>query len=98
MKNKNFSKKQNNKPANRIKSGRIEIVSWNNTSNNNGKKFRSFSLNKHVIEKDDENPKRFITTIESLNGLFESDLKSLKQIIDKALDKAIEEDIDEVIE
>jgi hypothetical protein len=93
MKNKkSFSKKQNNRPANKIKVGRIELVCWNNTSSNNGKKFRSFSVNKHVIEKDHDNPKRFITNIYSLDGLFESDLKSLKEAVDSALEKTIKED------
>lgn len=88
---KNFSKKQNNRPESRVKVGRTEVVSWNNTSSN-GRKFRSFSLNKYVVEKDDDNPKRLITNIYSLDGLFESDLKSLRQAIDRALDRALDEE------
>jgi hypothetical protein len=73
-------KNQNNKPIDRIKEGRISLLRWENT-NGDGEVFTSFSLNKTMMRKNEDEPSKFEGQVFSLNGLTKHDLESIKEVI-----------------
>ena len=88
--------KKHNKPADKARAGRVEVAWWNHT-NTKGESFSSFAISKRFVQKDDENPNRFITEIKSLSGLFKSDLLNLREAIDEALKPAENEPCEDLV-
>ena len=74
--------RQKNKPKERIKVGRISLVKWEN-SNGNGEVFNSFSLNKTLMKRNEEDPSKFEGQVFSLNGITMSELEAIKEAIEK---------------
>ena len=74
--------RQKNKPKERIKVGRISLVKWEN-SNGNGEVFNSFSLNKTLMKRNQEDPSKFEGRVFSLNGITISELEAIKEAIEK---------------
>jgi hypothetical protein len=72
--------KQKNKPKEKIKVGRISLLKWEN-SNGNGEVFNSFSINKTLMKRNEEDPSKFEGQVFSLNGLTMSDLEAIKEAI-----------------
>jgi hypothetical protein len=88
--------KKSNKPADKVKAGRVEVAWWNHT-NAKGESFSSYAISKRFVQKDDDNPNRFITEIKSLSGLFKSDLINLRETIDEALKTVENEPEDDLV-
>ena len=74
--------KQKNKPKVRIRVGRISLLKWEN-SNRNGEVFNSFSLNKTLMKRNQEDPSKFEGQVFSLNGITMSELEAIKEAIEK---------------
>jgi hypothetical protein len=72
--------KQKNKPKERIRVGRISLLKWEN-SNGNGEVFNSFSLNKTLMKRNEEDPSKFEGQVFSLNGLTMNDLEAIQEAI-----------------
>ena len=79
-------KNRNNKPIDRIEEGRISLLRWENT-NKQGEVFTSFSLNKTMMRKNEEEPSRFEGQVFSLNGLTKHDLEAIKEVIEELQEK-----------
>ena len=73
-------KQKKNRPKERVRSGKISLLQWEN-SNGNGETFESFSINKTVTRTDDSDRSRFTGQILSLNGLTKRDLTDVKNVI-----------------
>jgi hypothetical protein len=84
-------KNQNNKPIERIKEGRISLLKWEN-SNRYGELFTSFSLNKTVMKRSEDDPSKFEGQVFSLNGLTKKDLKDTKELIEEMMEAEEEEE------
>ena len=67
-------------PKEKVSFGKISLALWEN-SNGDGDVFESFSLNKTVVRRDDNDRTRFTGQIISLNGLTKNDLSCVKQAI-----------------
>lgn len=76
--------KSENKPRERVKSGKIEVLQWENCKD--GESFRSFSISKTVKRLDAEDRSKFTGQVFSLNGLTKADLNNIKAAIDEMLD------------
>ena len=77
---------KNNKPKEKIKNGRISLLKWENT-NGEGEVFTSFSLNKTLMKRDEEDPSRFEGQVFSINGLTIYDLEAVKEVITEMQEK-----------
>ncbi len=77
---------KHNKPTERIRIGRISLLRWEN-SNGNGEVFVSFSLNKRVMKRNEENPSKFEGQVFSLNGLTNYDLTAIKEAVKEMEEK-----------
>jgi hypothetical protein len=72
-------KNENNKPKEKIKEGRMSLLRWEN-SNNYGELFTSFSLNKTLMRRNQDEPSKFEGQVFSINGLTMSDLEAIKEV------------------
>lgn len=83
-----------NKPISTREEGRLKLVEWENKSKNGKKEtFTSYSLVKEVRQRDENDPRKAMVTTFALNGLFESDLKDLKRMINKFCAEKDDEEI-----
>ena len=73
--------KQKNKPADKIKDGRISLLRWEN-SNKYGEPFTSFSLVKTIMKRSEDDPSKFEEQLFPINGLTKKDLKDIKELIE----------------
>ena len=78
-------KNQNNKPIEKIKEGRISLLKWEN-SNKYGEPFTSFSLNKTIMKRSEDDPSKFEGQVFSLNGLTKKDLTDITELIGEILE------------
>ena len=78
--------KKNNKPKEKIRVGRISLLKWEN-SNGDGEVFTSFSLNKTVMKRRQDDPSRFEGQIFSLNALTNYDLAAIKEAVTEMEEK-----------
>ncbi len=83
-------KNQNNKPIESIKEGRISLLKWEN-SNKYGEPFTSFSLNKTIMKRSEDDPSKFEGQVFSLNGLTKKDLEDITELIGEILEGEEEE-------
>ncbi len=77
---------QKNKPIEKIKEGRISLLSWENTDEQ-GQKFISFSLSKTAYKKRIDDPSKFEGQTYNLNGLTKNDLDAIKKLITEMEEK-----------
>jgi len=85
-------KNQKNKPIENIRQGRISLLKWEN-SNKYGEPFTSFSLNKTIMKRSEDDPSKFEGQLFPLNGLTKEELKAIKELIDEMLEGEEEEEI-----
>jgi hypothetical protein len=78
-------KNQKNKPIENIKEGRISLLKWEN-SNKYGEPFTSFSLNKTIMRRSEDDPSKFEGQFFNLNGLTKKDLKAITGLIEEMLE------------
>jgi len=81
-----MEKQKNNKPIERIRVGRISLLRWEN-SNGDGEVFISFSINKTVMKRKEDDPSRFEGQVFSLNGLNSYDLAAIKEAVKEMEEK-----------
>ena len=81
-----MEKQKNNKPKERIRIGRISLLRWENF-NGAGEVFVTFSLNKTVMKKREDDPSKFEGQVFSLNGLTSYDLAAIKEAVKKLEEK-----------
>lgn len=74
--------KQKNKPKDRVEVGRISLVRWENSSGG-GEVFTSFSLQRTVTKRNEDDPSKFEGQVFSLNGLTMRDLEAIKEAIEQ---------------
>jgi len=74
--------KHKNKPKERIEVGRISLLQWEN-ANGGGEVFTSFSLQRTVTKRNEEDPSKFEGQVFSLNGLTMGDLEAIKEAIEE---------------
>ena len=74
--------KQKNKPKDRVEVGRISLLKWEN-SNGDGELFTSFSLQRTVTKRNEEDRSKFEGQVFSLNGLTMGDLEAIKEAIEE---------------
>jgi hypothetical protein len=77
---------KHNKPTERIRIGRISLLRWEN-SNGDGEAFISFSINKTVMKRKEDDPSRFEGQVFSLNGLTSYDLAAIKEAVTEMEEK-----------
>jgi len=78
--------KQKNKPKERITIGRISLLKWENF-NGAGEVFVTFSLNKTVMKRREDDPSKFEGQVFSLNGLTSYDLAAIKEAVKEMEEK-----------
>ena len=81
---------KNNKPKEKIRNGRISLLKWENF-NPQGEVFTSFSLNKTLMKRNEEEPSKFEGQVFSLNGLTINDLDAIKEVIEEMEEKISEQ-------
>lgn len=84
-------KSQKNKPADKIKDGRISLLRWEN-SNKYGEPFTSFSLVKTIMKRSEDDPSKFEGENFALNGLRKEELKAIIELIQEMLEGEKEEE------
>ncbi len=77
--------KPKNKPADKLKDGKMTLVKWNNT-NRYGEPFTSFSLIKTIMKRSEDDPSKFEGQFFSINGLRKKELKAIIGLIEEMLE------------
>lgn len=78
-------KNKKNKPIESIRDGRISLLKWEN-SNKYGEPFTSFSLNKTIMKRNEDDRSKYEWQVFPINGLTKKDLKSIKELIDEMME------------
>ncbi len=83
-----------NKPVQKVAFGNVSLLCWEN-KNSSGELFNSFSLNKTVMKRNNNDCTEFSGKVFSLNGLTKHDLQNVKLAISEMEDSLSEDGLRE---